>query len=87
MRKHFLMTPGPSNVPPRVLAALARPVVHHRSPDFEPIFRQCIEGLQYVMRTGNPVVPFAGTGTAAMEAAVAGVLSPGDKVITIRFKE
>lgn len=79
----FLLTPGPSNVPPRVLAALSRPAIHHRSAEFAPIFQACCEGLQYVFRTQNPVVTFAGSGTLAMEAAVAGVLSPGDKVITL----
>lgn len=83
MPKPFLMTPGPSNVPPRVLEALSRPMIHHRSPDFEPIFSKCLEGMQYVLRTQNPVVILAGSGTIALEAAVSGVLSPGDKVITI----
>lgn len=83
MAKPFLMTPGPSNVPPRVLEALARPIVHHRSPEFDPIFEECCRGLKEVFRTEHPVVTFAGSGTLAMEAAVAGVLSPGDKVLTL----
>lgn len=83
MRKPFLMTPGPSNVPPRVLEALGRPIVHHRAPEFDPIFSQCLEGLRYVFQTKNPVVTFAGSGTAAMEAAIAGTLSPGDRIITL----
>lgn len=83
MIKPFLLTPGPSNVPPRVLEALARPIVHHRSTDFDPIFERCRESLKYVFQTENPVVIFAGSGTIGMEASVTGVLAPGDKVITI----
>lgn len=83
MKKAFLMTPGPSNVPPRVLEAMARPVVHHRSEDFDPIFAKNLEALKYVFRTENPVLTFAGSGTVAMEAAVTGVNSPGDKVLTL----
>lgn len=83
MPKPFLMTPGPSNVPPRVLEALARPIVHHRSPDFDPIFAECCRRLKEVFRTEHPVVTFAGSGTIGMEAAVAGMLSPGDKVVVL----
>lgn len=83
MKKAFLMTPGPSNVPPRVLEAMARPVVHHRSEDFDPIFLKNLDALKYVYRTEHAVLTFAGSGTIAMEAAVAGVNSPGDKVLTL----
>lgn len=83
MKKHFLFTPGPSNVPPEVLEALGRPIVHHRSPDFDPIFAECQKRLQYVFLTKNPVLPFASSGTGAMEAAVTGVLSPGDTMLYI----
>lgn len=83
MPKAFLMTPGPSNVPPRVLEAMARPVVHHRSTDFDPIFLKNLESLKYVFRTEHPVLTFAGSGTVAMEAAVTGVGSPGDKVLSL----
>jgi len=83
MLKHTLFTPGPTNVPPQVLAALARPIVHHRAPDFEPIFQQAREGLQYVFRTKNPVVPLTSSGTGGMEAAATSLLGPGDKAIVI----
>ncbi len=83
MPQPFLMTPGPSNVPPRVLQALGRPIVHHRSSDFDPIFAKSTDGLKKVFRTANPVVIFTGSGTLAMEASVGGLLSPGDRVISI----
>lgn len=83
MLKHTLFTPGPTNVPPEVLAALGKPIVHHRAPDFAPIFAEACEGLQYVFRTQNPVVPLTSSGTGAMEAAVTSLLAPGDKAISI----
>ena len=83
MMKHTLFTPGPTNVPPEVLAALGRPIVHHRAPDFDPVFKAAREGLQYVFRTQNPVVPLTSSGTGGMEAAVTSLLSPGDKAIAI----
>lgn len=84
MKKRHLFTPGPVAVPPEVLAALAEPMIHHRAPDFAPIFEAANKGLQYVYQTRNPVVSLAGSGTAAMEASVANFLSPGDKAITVQ---
>ncbi len=83
MQKHILFTPGPTEVPPEVLAAGAQPIVHHRSPDYEPIFAKVSEDLKYVFQTQNPVVMFASSGTGAMEAAVVSTLSPGDVAITV----
>lgn len=83
MKKRHLFSPGPVDVPPEVLAAMAEPLIHHRSPDFTPHFKAACEGLNYVFQTENPVVMFAGSGTAAMEASVANMLSPGDRAITV----
>ena len=66
-----------------MLAALARPIVHHRAPDFEPIFKAAREGLQYVFRTQWPVVPLVSSGTGGMEAAATSLLSAGDKALAI----
>ena len=46
--KHYLLTPGPTPVPERVMLAMARPIVHHRTADFEKIFREAAEGLQWI---------------------------------------
>jgi aspartate aminotransferase-like enzyme len=70
-------------VPPEVLLAGAKTVVHHRSPDYEPLFLKVSEGLKYLFQTKNPVVMFASSGTGAMEAAVVSTLSPGEKAITV----
>ena len=81
MLKRFLITPGPTPVPPEVLLAGAEPIVHHRAPRFVEIFNECVAGLQYVYQTTNDVVIFAASGTGAMEAAVVNVVNPGDTVI------
>ena len=73
------MTPGPTPVPPEVLAATAEPVVHHRSPDFRVVLERCLGRLAQVFRTELPVLMFTSSGTAAMESAVANLVSPGDR--------
>ena len=50
--KRYLMTPGPTPVPPQVLAAMALPIVHHRSPDFKPTYKQCLERLKEIFPSG-----------------------------------
>lgn len=82
--KQYMLTPGPTMVPPEVLAASATPIIHHRSPDFTPIAKEVNEGLKYVFQTENPVLTFAASGTGAMESAIVNTCSPGDKVISIQ---
>lgn len=82
MQKKYLMTPGPTPVPSEVLLAQARPMIHHRTPDFNQVVRECVEGLKYVFQTeASDVLIFASSGTGAMESAVVNCFSPGDKVI------
>jgi aspartate aminotransferase-like enzyme len=81
--KRYLMTPGPTPVPPEVLAAMAEPVVHHRSPDFRVVLERCLGRLAQAFRTEVPVLMFTSSGTAAMESAVANLLSPGDRVTVV----
>ena len=81
MLKRFLLTPGPTPVPPEVLSALGEPVVHHRAPRFTEILTEVIAGLKYVFQTGNDVLVFAASGTGAMESAVVNVVNPGDHVL------
>src|ERR687884_358212 len=81
MSKRYLFTPGPTPVPPQVLAALAEPVVHHRGSDFRPIYRECLDRLKQVFRTSSDVLLFTASGTGAMESAVANLCSPGDRVV------
>jgi alanine-glyoxylate transaminase/serine-glyoxylate transaminase/serine-pyruvate transaminase len=79
--RHFLQIPGPTNVPDRILRAIAQPTIDHRGPAFARLGREVLDGLQRVFQTASPVVIFPSSGTGAWEAALANTLSPGDKVL------
>ncbi len=81
--KQYLMLPGPTPVPPRVLRALARPMVNHRGPEFKALLEEVTSGLKEVFRTQNEVIIFSAAGTGALEAAVANFVSPGEKAIVV----
>jgi aspartate aminotransferase-like enzyme len=81
--KRYLLTPGPTPVPPEVLAALSQPVVHHRSPDFRPVYDRTLARLKEVFRTEGDVLLFGSAGTGAMESAVANLCSPGERVLAV----
>lgn len=81
--KTYLLTPGPTPVPERVMLAMARPIVHHRTADFERTFREAAEGLQWIYQTKQPVLMLSGSGTLAMEAAVVNTMKRGDKALCI----
>ena len=84
MRKNYLLTPGPTPLPPQVSEAMARPIIHHRTPQFQAVLKEASEGLKYVFQTVNDVFILASSGTGAMEAAVINLLSPGDTALTIQ---
>src|SRR5579864_5664011 len=81
--KRYLFTPGPTPVPQEVLAAMGAPVVHHRSPDFRPIYERTLARLREVCRTQSDVLLFASSGTGAFESAVANLVSPGDPHLVV----
>lgn len=81
--KQYLVTPGPTPVPPEVLAAMSQPMLHHRSPEFLVIVERVRERLREVFRTAGETLLFASTGTGAMEAAVTNLCSPGDRVLVV----
>ena len=83
MEKRYLFTPGPTPVPPEVLAAMAAPVVHHRSPDFRPIYERCLARLRDVCRTQSDVLLFTASGTGAFESAVVNLVSPGEPHLVV----
>lgn len=83
MLKRYLLAPGPTPVPPEVLLAMARPMIHHRAPEFDPIFAEVRENLKWLFQTRNDVLQLACSGTGGMEGAVSNFLSPGDKAICI----
>jgi alanine-glyoxylate transaminase/serine-glyoxylate transaminase/serine-pyruvate transaminase len=77
-----MLGPGPSNVDPRVLAAVGKPLVGHLDPFFVDIMDKIKHLLKYTWKTSNNiVVPMSGTGSLAMEAAVANIVEPGDTVL------
>src|SRR6266545_4209200 len=84
MKKYYLMAPGPTPVPSNVLLAMAQPMIHHRTPEYEALFIDVRAGLKRLFRTGQDVIPFTSSGTGAMEAAVANTLSSGDTVLVLR---
>ncbi len=79
--RHLLQIPGPSNVPDRILHALAKPTIDHRGPAFARLGRRVIEGLRPVFRTQGDVVIYPSSGTGGWEAALVNTLSPGDRVL------
>lgn len=84
MQKKYLMTPGPTPVPTEVLLAQARPMIHHRTPDFSAMLRESVDGLKYVFQTSNDVLIFGCSGTGAMESAYVNCFCAGDTVIVAR---
>lgn len=84
--RNFLFVPGPTNVPDRVLRAMAVPMEDHRSPLFPELTRTVLAGLKPVFKTmtGTPIL-FPSSGTGCWEAALTNCLNPGDKVLTSRF--
>ncbi len=78
----LLMGPGPSLVDPRVLQAMATPLLGHLDPCFIDMMDRTQALLRYVYQTNNPItIPVSGTGSAAMEAAVTNLVEPGDAVL------
>ncbi len=84
MKKYQLMAPGPTPVPSEVLLAMAQPIIHHRTPEYEALFVEVRAGLKRLFQTQADVLPLACSGTGAMEAAVVNTLSAGDTVALVR---
>jgi len=84
MKKYQLMAPGPTPVPSNVLLAMAQPMIHHRTPEYDALFAEVRRGLKRLFQTTQEVLPFASSGTGAMEGAVANTLSAGDTVLLLR---
>jgi aspartate aminotransferase-like enzyme len=85
--KRYLMAPGPTPVPPEVLEAGARPILHHRGPDFRELMLRCLGRLREVCRTENDVLLFTASGSGAFESAVVNLLSPGEQVLVVSAGE
>jgi aspartate aminotransferase-like enzyme len=83
MPRKRLMTPGPTQVPEPARLAMARQVIHHRTPEFRALLAEVLAGLKYVFQTKNDVIVLASSGTGAMEAAVTNVVPRGGKAIVL----
>ncbi len=81
IERELLMIPGPTNIDPRVLRAMCRPPLSHTSLEFADIFREALNNLKKVFMTESEVFVVAGSGTLALEMAIANVIEPGDKVL------
>ncbi|MCH6583437.1 MAG: aminotransferase class V-fold PLP-dependent enzyme [Gammaproteobacteria bacterium] len=79
--RHFLQIPGPTNVPDRVLRAMAAPTIDHRGPEFARLTGELLDGLKSIFQTKGQVVIFPSSGTGAWEAALCNTLSPGDRLL------
>ena len=85
--RHFLQIPGPTNVPDRILRAMAQPTIDHRGPEFAALGHEVLEGVREVFQTSGPVLIFPASGTGAWEAALVNTLSPGDRVLAFDIGE
>ncbi len=81
--KKYLLAPGPTQVSPEVLLAMAQPILHHRAPEFAKLLERVKQDLKWLFQTQNDVLIIASTGTGGMEGSVTNFLSPGDKALVI----
>jgi alanine-glyoxylate transaminase/serine-glyoxylate transaminase/serine-pyruvate transaminase len=79
--RHFLQIPGPTNVPDRILRAIAQPTIDHRGPEFARLSLQVLAELKPIFKTEHPVIVYPASGTGAWEAALVNTLSAGDRVL------
>ncbi len=87
MRKKLVMIPGPTNVPDRVMLAMVRPIINHRSPAFHQLYKSIVEKCQKVFMTKGEIIPFTASGSGGVEAAITNIVRPGDKVLVTNFGE
>jgi aspartate aminotransferase-like enzyme len=79
--KQYLMTAGPTPLPPRVSQVMAEPILYHRAPAFVEVYARCLERLRTVFQTENDVLCFAASGTGGLESAAANLLRPGEPAL------
>ena len=82
MKESLLLTPGPTNVPKRILEATALPMIHHRTKEFQVVLERVFGSLRKLFCTKHPVLVFASSGTGAMEGALTNLFSSGDTILS-----
>src|SRR3989338_9488205 len=83
MKKYRLFAPGPTPVSEETSLQMARPILHHRTKDFEAVIKEVRQGLQWLFQTKQEVLFFASSGTGAMEGTISNLFSKGDKVVVV----
>jgi len=84
MKKQYLLTPGPAPIPEKIMKAMAKPIIHHRTPQYKDIVKIVNQNLKKIFKTKNNVLTLTASGTGAMEASVTNALSPNDTAIVVR---
>jgi serine---pyruvate transaminase len=79
--KQYLMTAGPTPLPPEVSQVMATPMLYHRAPAFVDVYARALERLRLVFQTQNDVLLFGASGSAALESAVANLVCPGQPAL------
>jgi serine---pyruvate transaminase len=79
--KQYLMTAGPTPLPPAVSQVMAEPIPYHRAPAFIEVYERALRNLRTVFQTQNEVLSFAASGSGAMESAVANLAVPGEPAV------
>ena len=79
--KQYLMTAGPTPLPPRVSQVMAEPILYHRAPAFIEVYARCLDRLKTVFQTENDVLCFAASGSGGLESAVANLVRPGEPAL------
>lgn len=82
--KPYLLAPGPTPIPPAVLQAMAQPIIHHRTPEYEALFAEVRRDLRRLFQCRNEVLLFAASGTGGLEGAVVNTLSPGERAVVVQ---
>jgi len=80
-REKLIMVPGPTNVPDRVMRAMIKPMISHRSSDFKRLFDSLTENMRYVFQTQGDVYALAVSGTGGVECVISNAINPGDRVV------
>ncbi|MGR4932228.1 pyridoxal-phosphate-dependent aminotransferase family protein [Bradyrhizobium sp. CAR08] len=79
--RHFLQIPGPTNTPLPILAAVGKPTIDHRGPEFAELGLNVLKRIRSVFKTNRPVIIYPTSGSGAWEAALVNTLSPGDRIL------
>ncbi|MCJ7610405.1 hypothetical protein MUP00_12215, partial [Candidatus Bathyarchaeota archaeon] len=76
-----MMIPGPTNVPDRILQAMAKPMINHRGQEFHKLYDRLVENMRYLFQTKGDVYALTSSGTGGVEAIIANVVERGEKII------